>query len=327
MPGTDPIDAARTVFGELPDLPHLPELPARGVGADLIGRTGAILVDLPFEVVPSGYRVAGRPGRDQRRAVDLLRHDLDAVQDAVERTGGRPQAIKVQAAGPWTLATSVELTRGHKVLTDTGALREFTASLIEGLATHVAEVKARTGLDVLLQLDEPSLPAVLRGQVATPSGYGTVAAVPEPEARDVLAAVIGGVQQATGNPVIVHCCAHQPPVSLLHQAGAGALALDFTLEFNPSTLDELGQAWDAGTVLLLGLVPSVEPETWPTLAQAAAPALRLVDQLGFDRELLARRAVPTPTCGLAGASTAWLRRALSLVRDLGQAFVEPPEGW
>src|ERR1700712_3767395 len=46
MPGTDPAGAAAVVFGELPDFPHLPELPARGVGADMLGRTAALLVDL-----------------------------------------------------------------------------------------------------------------------------------------------------------------------------------------------------------------------------------------------------------------------------------------
>jgi hypothetical protein len=35
--------------------------------------------------------------------------------------------------------------------------------------------------------------------------------------------------------------------------------------------------------------------------------------------------VPTPTCGLAGADPAWARRALTLCRELGQAFVDPPE--
>jgi hypothetical protein len=33
LPGTDPAEAARLVFGELPDLPHLPELPERGAPA------------------------------------------------------------------------------------------------------------------------------------------------------------------------------------------------------------------------------------------------------------------------------------------------------
>src|SRR5918997_4953585 len=88
LPGRDPVDAAATVVGELPLLPHLPELPARGVGADMIGRTAGLLVDLAVEVVPSAYRVAARPGRDHRRAVDLLRTDLDAFEEACE--AGRP---------------------------------------------------------------------------------------------------------------------------------------------------------------------------------------------------------------------------------------------
>src|SRR5829696_5779608 len=83
MPGSDPREAARVVLGELPDLPHLPELPNRGVGADIIGRTAALLVDLAIEEVPSGYRVASRPGSDHRRAVSLLRTDLDAFDEAI----------------------------------------------------------------------------------------------------------------------------------------------------------------------------------------------------------------------------------------------------
>ena len=42
LPGSDPLEAARTVFGELPDLPFLPELPARGPGADIIGKQLAV---------------------------------------------------------------------------------------------------------------------------------------------------------------------------------------------------------------------------------------------------------------------------------------------
>src|SRR5689334_9634345 len=46
MPGVDPAETAGIVVGELPDLPHLPELPNRGLGADLLGRSAALLVDL-----------------------------------------------------------------------------------------------------------------------------------------------------------------------------------------------------------------------------------------------------------------------------------------
>jgi methionine synthase II (cobalamin-independent) len=329
MPGTDPREAATVVVGELPDLPHLPELPGRGLGTDLVGRAAALLVDIAVEVVPSAYRVAQRPGSDHRRAVDQLRRDLDAFEQAIEHAGAHPRLVKVQVAGPWTLTSEVELARGHRVLTDPGALREFTESLAEGLRGHVAEVAKRTGADVVVQLDEPSLPAVLAGVLPVPSKLGTVPAVAESDARDTLATLVDAARAATGQPVIVHCCAPRPPVALLRAAGADAISLDATLlDGTPAMLaDQLGEAFDAGCVLFLGLVPTTEPATPPALERLARPALDLIDRLGFPRELLAERAVPTPACGLAGASTAWARRALALVRDLGKGFVEPPESW
>ena len=365
LPGTDPAEAAATVVGELPLLPHLPELPGRGVGADMIGRTAGLLVDLAAEVVPTGWRVTARPGRDHRRAADLLRFDVDAFDAAC--AGARPEWVKVQAAGPWTLAASVELHSGHRVLTDAGAVREFAASLGEGLRAHVAEVAERTGARVLVQLDEPSLPAVLAGSLPTASGWGTVRAVPAPDAQDLLRDLIAGL----GAPVVVHCCAARPPLRLLHAAGVAGIGIDATQPaFSgdtalPAALDALGEVWDAGVPLLLGLVPAVPPRPVagaapgdggsagaaagrgpgdgdPPVADrdadpdAPAPqALRtlarrafdLADRLGFARARLADLAVPTPTCGLAGASPAWARRAMRLSRELGRAFVDPPESW
>ncbi|EWM16260.1 methionine synthase [Kutzneria sp. 744] len=327
LPGTDPGEADRVIVGELPDLPHLAELPSRGVGADMIGRTAGLLVDLAVEVVPSGYRVASRPGHDHRRAVDFMRFDLDAFQDAVENA--KPPVVKVQLTGPWTLASLIELPRGHRVLTDPGALREFAASLSEGLALHVAEVAKRTGASVVVQLDEPMLPSVLRGMLPTPSKLGYVAPVPEPDARELLGSVVEAARRASGQPVVVHCCADKPPLSLLRSAGADGLAFDLTLLRNASAevLDQIGETWDDGAVLFLGLVPTVDPTQPPTLKALAQPAFDLVDKLGFARSLLAERAVATPTCGLAGATHTWARRAMGLSRELAKAFVEPPESW
>lgn len=311
------------IAGELPDLPYLPELPGRGVGADLIGRTAALLVDLAVELMPSGYRVTARPGREHRRAVDLLRADLDALEEALDAT--HPERVKVQAAGPWTLAAGIELRTGHRVLTDRGARREFAASLAEGLAAHAAQVAARTGARVTVQLDEPSLPAVLAGALPTASGYGTVPAVPAAEAEQVLREVI----EALPDRVVVHCCAPRPPIGLLRSAGAGALSVDARLlGSDTSTLDAVGEIWDAGAPLLLGLVPALRPaDRDPGLKELARPALDLADRVGFARARLPELAVPTPTCGLAGADAAWAKRATVLSRELGRAFVEPPESW
>jgi hypothetical protein len=332
MPGTDALEAARIVIGELPALPYLPELPDRGAGADMIGRTAALLVELALEVVPSGYRVTSRAGADHRRGVDLLRTDLDALEEAADSAGAHPEAIKLQAAGPWTLAAAVELRSGHKVLTDPGAVREFAASLAEGLREHAREVSRRLGTPTVVQLDEPGLPAVLAGSVPTASGFGTVPAVPESVALELLHNVL----EALPVPRIVHCCAPRPPVALLHRAGADAVALDAELLTGAprATLDALGEAWDSGASVLLGLVPAVPSPAVPspsgqplTLAGLARPALDLVERLGLDRAVLAERCLPTPSCGLAGATPSWARRALTLSRELGQAFLDPPASW
>jgi methionine synthase II (cobalamin-independent) len=291
----------------------------------MIGRTAGMLVDIAVEVRPSGYRVTAKPGRDQRRAVDLLRTDIDAFDEACDPV--RPPWVKVQAAGPWTLAVSIELRSGHAMLTDRGAVRELAASLAEGLRTHLAEVAARTGAVVLLQLDEPSLPAVLAGQVPTPSGYGSVRAVSENAATDLLRDLIAEV----GVPVALHCCADRPPLQVLGGVGAAAVGVDALLPSvagrtaSPAALDALGEVWDAGTPLFLGMVPARDPGGRPTSRALARTAFDLADRLGFDRVRLAHLAVPTPSCGLAGADPQWARRALTLCRELGEAFVDPPE--
>ena len=43
MPGEDFAEAVRIVLGESPDLPYLPELPGRGVTAQMTGRTLALV--------------------------------------------------------------------------------------------------------------------------------------------------------------------------------------------------------------------------------------------------------------------------------------------
>src|SRR6266545_3355810 len=138
---------------------------------------------------------AARPGRDLRRTADLWERDLDALTEQAEGYAG---PLKVQAAGPWTLAAALQLPVGGALLHDAGAIRDLTASLAEGLAGHVAEVRRRVpGAAVVLQVDEPTLPTVLAGRVPTESGFSTLAPVEEPVARDALAEVVA----AAGGPV------------------------------------------------------------------------------------------------------------------------------
>ncbi|MFY1695312.1 methionine synthase [Solwaraspora sp. WMMA2101] len=315
LPGTDVAEAQRIVLGELPQLPHLAELPARGPGAELIGRGAAFLVDLPIELYAGRWRVAGRPGRDLRHALDLRERDLDQL---TEQADGYVGPVKLQAAGVWTLAANLDVGLGGRLVRDHGAVRDLAASLAEGLRAHVADVTRRVpGAQVLLQLDEPSLPAVLAGAVRTDSGLHTYRAVAASVVRDLLAEVIGTV----GVPVVVHCCAPAVPLALLRAAGAVAVAVDLDLV---TDLDPLGEAIDAGLGLFAGAVPGAprQPGAAPTSAQAADAVRTLWSKLGFPASQAAAQVVVTPACGLAGATPAYARTALAACRDAGRRLAE-----
>src|SRR5258708_12736367 len=97
MPGANPDEAAAVILGELPNLPFLPELPARGPGADLVGRTSALLVELPVETTAAGWRLAERRGRDLVRAVGMLEADPDPIVPAPPAHSG---AFKIPLRHP-----------------------------------------------------------------------------------------------------------------------------------------------------------------------------------------------------------------------------------
>ncbi len=337
VPGTDPGEAARLVAGEV-DLPHLAELPDRGPGADMLGRALAICVDLPAEVTPFGWRLARRPGGDIRRARDFLRWDLDAA----EQHYAGAEWIKIQAAGPWTLAAQVETPQGNRAVTDAGAVRDLAASLAEGLTAHVADLAKRLpGTGIVVQIDEPSLPAVLAGNLPTASGFGTVRAIAAADAEQLLA---GLVDAQDGRPTVVHCCHPDAPLRLLRRAGFDALSLDLSAGMTESsaTLDQIGEAVEAGTVLFAGLVPSREPRRDADgpgpgrsagapapgpfdFRRAAQPLLDLWHRLGLPDKSLTQ-VVVTPTCGLAGATSEWTRRALTIARDAATLLADRARG-
>src|SRR5947209_10363677 len=229
----------------------------------MVGRSTALLVDLYAEVQPSGWRVADRPGRDHGRARSHLSSDLDLLE---EHTQGYAGPLKIQAVGPWTLASTVELPHGDKLLADAGAARDVAASLAEGLRLHLADVRKRVpGAHVILQLDEPALPGVLKGTVRTASGFGSLRAVEENVVRELLHTVIEGVRfgdnaadGASLTPVIVHCCAPDVPFDTLRRADVTGISFDMSL-LNERHDDVLGELIESRMSLFAGIVPSTDP--------------------------------------------------------------------
>ena len=251
------------------------------------------------------------------------------------------------------MAATLELTRSQEpVLADPGAVRDLTASLAEGVAAQLAGVAARVpGARLLLQLDEPALPAVLAGAVPSASGLNRVRAVEPADAESGLRTVLA----AAGVPVLVHCCAPSVPLGMIRDAGAVAAGIDLG-QLRPGEEDVLAAVVEAGLGIFAGAVPATPA---PVPARAAAPAVRqdiahsaqrrsgqqslgtvaavqvteLWRRMGWPvarpagaaagrAASVAGQVVITPACGLAAAPLDYAARALASCREAAQMLPE-----
>lgn len=315
-------EALAVVLGELGTddvgLPHLPEVPGRGAIAQMSGRTLGLVAELDADLQPSGWRLTGTSGSptlDQRRARSLLSQDLDTLEEQASAHDG---AFKVQVTGPWTLAATVERPRGDKLLADHGARRELAQALAEAVREHLADVRRRLprARELVLQLDEPALPAVLSAAVPTASGFGRHRTIHPPEASQALEWVVEAAREA-GVSTWVHCCASEVPIELLRGAGAQGVLLDLGL-LDAGGHDAAAEALEAGGVIGLGVVAT--SGELPGDAVVVERVLRWLDMLGLDLEAVGERIVVTPACGLAGATPSGARRATELVRSVARSL-------
>lgn len=321
-PGTSAPEAAEVVVGELHTLPHLVELPARGVGADMIGRAGALLVDIGIDTVPRGYRIASGRSKVVRRAVGLLDEDIDALEEAWEKAGlrGGNRTVKVQAPGPMTLAAQLELGGGHRAITDAGAVRDLAGSLAEGVAIHRAQLARRLDTPVVVQFDEPLLPAVLEGRLTGVTSFTPVHPIDEAVATQLLDDCVGTV----GSDVVLHSCASALPWKVLQRSAISAVSVDVST-LAAADLDGIGEFIESGRTVLLGVVPSTVPPARPSVEEIAEAAVAITDRLGFPRAVLRDRIGVTPACGLAGATPQWARIAVELAQKAADGFAEDPD--
>jgi methionine synthase II (cobalamin-independent) len=307
MPGEDVREALQIILGEVGELPFVPELPARGAGAQMIGRSLAMLDGLSVDLQPAGWRLTSGTSKDQRRARSMLAQDLDTLEELLPAS---VPVLKQQVTGPWTLAATVERPRGDRILADHGARRELAESLAEGIAHHISDLRRRAPhASLVVQIDEPALPAVLAGAVPTASGFGKHRRVYESDADRHLRMLTEAIARS-GAASVVHCCAGRVPVDLLAGAGFGAISFDAGMA-RPD--EHWATAFESGVDLWLGAVPT--SGDLPSTADVRRRVDRWFADLGFDEDAYGERTVITPACGLGSATGDSARAALTLAQQ------------
>ncbi|HRA50217.1 hypothetical protein [Actinotalea sp.] len=289
-------DALADTPGGVTGIPPLVQMPKRGPWAESTARTAALLPEMPVEHGPHGWKLADRPGIDLERTQALLREDVDALAVAGY---GYTGPLAVTARGPWSLAATLYLARGDRVLSDHGAVRELAASLAQGLADHLAAVRtALPGAQPVVVLREPALPDVLGGAVATFSGHSRIAPVPGERAVVLLGELVRSLTASGATQVVLHGGARFASRSLAVLAGSGAQAVGV------AAASVRGQQWEQvaavveqGTRLWLGLPRESPRKGGPDIRGAANLISRPWRALGLPAAGLADIVVHTDTSG------------------------------
>ncbi len=310
LPGTDFRGAVAAVV-ESVSLPYMPELPQRGIEAGIIGRALGLLTDLPVDLQPSGWRLAPSGSREQRRARAWWRRDLDDMEELLRDVSGD---LKIAVAGPWTVAASVHLPRGELALADRGAVRDVAQALGEGLDDLLQDLGRRLpGIRVVLQVDEPLLPAVSEGRMRTASALRRH----EPVGRHELVDLLGPFAPQA----LLHCCDGAAWLGAAREAGFGGVAVDARDTRGGTAVDELARLLDEGHELHLGVVDTTG-DAGQRPDELVTTALQVLRPLEADPARLRERVVLSSACGLAGWTVPvahrqqrWLAEAATLLAE------------
>ena len=277
-PGVDQHEAQATAIGELASvpegvvgLPPLVQLPGRGPWAHSIARTAALLTEMPVEVGPHGWKLADRPGHDVERVRASMREELDILAvTGFEYTG----PLVISLPGPWSMAATLYLARGDRVLSDPGAVRDLVAALGDGIgALLTSVVGAVPGAQPVLVLREPLLPDVLTGGVADFSGHGRLWSVPGERAGRGLSEVVTAAR-SRGATVVAHGGSRSTTssIAVLADSGADAVGVAAT-SVGSRDWEQLAGLVEDGTRLWIGLPPDDDrrPDTVAIARLVAGP--------------------------------------------------------
>ena len=216
-------------------------------------------------------------------------------------------AVKGQITGPFTFATSVVDGAGRALFYDE-QLRDIAIKQIATKARWQARSLAALGKPVIIFLDEPGLTAF---------GSSAFISISREEVMSCLNEVAEAVQ-AEGALVGVHVCANAE-WSIILESAADIVSFDAYSFFDKFVLyqEELRSFLDQGKTLAWGIVPTssnaeVEKESVASLVKLWEHQISILEEAGFNREMIKSQSLITPSCGTGSLSWEAARRVLEL---------------
>jgi methionine synthase II (cobalamin-independent) len=227
-------------------------------------------------------------------------------------TLGTTLMLKGQVTGPFTLGTNLLDQNGRCSYYDDDLRDVIVKTIVMKALWQIARL-SKFGLPLMIFLDEPSLLGFGKQTFLTISREDVIRDI-----NEVAAAI-----HSQGGLAGVHC-EENTDWSLLMETDLDILDFDAYDHMQAITLypTELSAFLEQGGSLGWGVVPTLDreaaaAETIPSLVDRFEESLHRLVNKGFDRDLLLRRALITPSCGAGGVLTEPLaERVVGLLRGL-----------
>ncbi len=330
VPHDDAPGAVSRILELFPEAPFWPQLPALGFregmmvqyveglpGARLDEARGKATLDIE-EAVGSLEEVEAAHGSGSTDGLSLSASFAAGYHELLARleagVSPAPRVVKGHVTGPVTLALGLETSYEERAAIYEPDLARLVAR-VAGLKARVQEeafARVAPDAETLVFFDEPSM-----GSIGS-----AVLNLDADLAVELLSLSARPCRGLSG----IHCCG-ETDLGLIRDTGIDVINFD-AYDYLDSVVaagPQVRAFIEGGGLLAIGVVPSslprpdaVESETIESLWQRLVEVVDTLASTGVDRELVARRAFVTPSCGTSGMRRDLADRSLSLTAELSR---------
>jgi len=320
LPLTDIQKALDLIFRYLPNMPFWPQLPKIDSREGMILQFSENLPGLKNDA--NGLHFIAQEKDLELFYEKFINHDLEYFKISADFARGLDtfyqrlnqenlssiEFIKCQVTGPFTFCAGITDSSGKSVLHDEVVMQ----AMIKGLSMKALwqlELFKKFGKKIIMFFDEPYLSAV--GSAYTPVNHSDVINVFS-ELTDSL--------KDKGCLIGVHCCGNTDWSMLTDTENIDIINFD-AFEFQERFVlyaDNLNRFLKRGGIICWGIVPTQgynANQTPQELTQKIKSGLDILVKKGIDKQLLLKRLMISPACGLGTLDAQKTEGILSLLNQ------------
>ncbi|OGP62924.1 MAG: hypothetical protein A2V65_12150 [Deltaproteobacteria bacterium RBG_13_49_15] len=231
--------------------------------------------------------------------------------EVIETLSPPPLAVKGQITGPVTAGTALKKKNGQAVFYDE-QMRDVLVKILTLKARWQARSLSRIGSPVIIFIDEPGM-----------AGFGSseLISISREQVNQSFEPVIEGIK-SEGGLAGIHVCANTD-WSLILESPFDIINFDAYSYFDRFILyaEPIRRFIRNGGIIAYGLVPTLniedlQKETPDSLSALWEARVRLMADLGIDRNQVIRQSLITPSCGAGSLNLDLMTKVLKLTRSI-----------